>query len=229
MPGSLVRLLALLIFLLAGRSLSRAQSIGDSIGVKISRQVGLGNQSFETLKKKVASGSYGPGPSSGELSDKIDTAHRVFNGCYQSRSRWTTARLFDSLDLMDYVNYIRLLEQAAFTVRTDSINLILDFITAEGKLKWAPGHQTSDDRLEVTVKVIDSLSRECSGYIPFCKPFLSTDSTLFEQFDPTNFAKKRIKAGWKLFWIEKNGKLIATRQEKIYILDKERVIYFQNK
>jgi hypothetical protein len=193
----------------------------------ISQEVARGNTSLDLMAKKAAGDEYHLGNMTAELLTRIDSGKKVFNGCYQSRLRWSTARAFDSLDLLEYVNYRRLLSDAASSGRADQVSLVLDFVTVEGKMKWARGHQTSDDRVEVTIKVVDSLSRELSGYIPFCKPFLSTDSTLFEQFDPTNFAKKRIKAGWKLFWIEKNGKRIGSRQEKIFVLDENKVIYFQ--
>jgi hypothetical protein len=120
----------------------------------------------------------------------------------------------------ELVNYAGLLDSASRKLDLVDIPMFLHFLdddlTYKLDIQRNDPNQDVPETVTVKVRVYDSTHiRELPGYTPFVKPEISLDSRLKEAFNPTTNAEKNILPGKKLFWIEKNGKVLQYRNEGV--------------
>ncbi len=126
--------------------------------------------------------------------------------------------------LLEIGNYRDLFDLSIKFNSLDSVNYYLLFVFDDLKLKfagdWGSSTNISNDFIEVHVRVLSSqTNRELPGYLAHVKPRCSVNPIQILNFNPTNQAVKNILPGDKIFWIEKDGNLIAKREEGIEITE----------
>ncbi|MGC4035703.1 MAG: hypothetical protein QM764_07050 [Chitinophagaceae bacterium] len=132
-------------------------------------------------------------------------------------------------DSLELINYSTLLKSLSEVSELKEVQKVLNFIDDDLSLKTDILRDSTlpagDKGINVKVRVLDSsATREISGYDVFAKPEISLDPRLIETFNPTNNAIKEISPGRKVFWIEKDGKIIKRRIEGISITAQSPVV-----
>ncbi len=181
------------------------------------------NQSFNNLKLKTSQAeNYSDTNKLAEVLINIEHVNYLLNGLIGNlvRSYGATEKSVLNQLLLEIGNYRDLFDISVKSASLDTVNYYLLFVFNDLKLKYsnnfASSTNISSDFVEVHVRVLNGQTNsEMSGYLAHVKPRCSINPVQVLNFNPTNHAIKNILPGDKLFWIEKDGKIVASRQEGI--------------
>jgi hypothetical protein len=118
------------------------------------------------------------------------------------------------------VNYNQLIKRISDNFDSSLTAKTLEFISNDMALKFSVDENLKkvvSEPVTVTVKVVDSLDQEQSGYDVSIRYYLAIDETFTQQFNPTNNARKAVLPGWYLVRIGRQGRQVAERSEYVRV------------